>query len=80
MVTFQSESRVYFCRRLFFTYASGGLLNVSESCSNKYCQWALLMMTNRASFRLKAQEMAGTVKDPHAIRVLEVCDLLQERK
>ena len=29
---------------------------------------------------LKAQEMAGTVKDPHAIRVLEVCDLLQERK
>jgi len=31
--------------------------------------------------KLKAQEVAGTVKDPHAIRVLEVCDLLyQERK
>ena len=30
--------------------------------------------------KLKAQEVARTVKDPHAIRVLEVCDLLHERK
>jgi len=32
--------------------------------------------------KLKAQEvdLVGTVKDPHAIRVLEVCVLHQERK
>ena len=29
--------------------------------------------------KLKAQEVAGTVKDPHAIQVLKVYDLLQKR-
>ena len=28
--------------------------------------------------KLKAQQVAGTVKDPHAIQVLKVCDLLQK--
>jgi hypothetical protein len=32
------------------------------------------------ALKLKAQQVAGTVKDPHAIRVLEVCNLFHNKE
>ena len=70
--------------------APSSLLHLDYPSRSRYMLRGSVIVTESAgSYRteakvvaneLKAQEMAGTVKDPHAIRVLEVCDLLQERK